>query len=236
MNVGNNQTAENINNSSILQAKGDININGISAEAALEICKYVVKAELSIYAQDARNEAEKRLSDISEKTIERITSLREDLLSRFKEPAIQLALNETFKNYIASGDENLEEDLIDLLLERLNIQDGTTEQSVIDEARNIIPKLSLNTVSLLALIAFSKLIFPLNRNQYDDLLTKLAPVAEKAGNVTSLDIAHLKQVGCGFGISAFQVAEPLERQLLSNYDMFFRHPISNEGYCFKKCV
>lgn len=226
MNFGNEQKIEGINQSTIVQAKGDINFNGITAEMAMKICKYVVKTELAVYTQDARVEAEKRLSDISEKTIDRITSLKEDLLHRFKEPAIQIALNETFKNYIASGDEELGENLIDLLIERLNVQERTTEQSIIDEARNIIHKLSSNTVSLLAILVFSKLIFPYNRKQYDDLLLKLAPLAEKLKNISSLDIAHLKQIGCGYGISAFHVTESLEKHLLSDYDLFFRHNIS----------
>jgi hypothetical protein len=225
MNFGNDQKIESVNQSTIVQAKGDINFNGITAETAMEICKYVVKAELAVYTQDARVEAEKRLSDISEKTIDRITSLKEDLLYRFKEPAIQMALNETFKNHIASGNEELGENLIDLLIERLKVQERTTEQSIIDEARNIIPKLPSNTVSLLAIMVFSKLIFPYNKKQYDDLLLKLAPLAERLKNISSLDIAHLKQVGCGYGISAFHVVEPLEKHLLSNYDLFFRHNI-----------
>lgn len=226
MNFGNDQKIESVNQSTIVQAKGDINFNGITAETAIEICKYVVKGELAVYTQDARVEAEKRLSDISEKTIDRITSLKEDLLHRFEEPAIQMALNETFKNYIASGNEELGENLIDLLIERLRVQDRTTEQSIIDEARNIIPKLSSNTVSLLAIMVFSKLIFPYNKEQYDDLLLKLAPLTEKFKNINSLDIAHLKQVGCGYGISAFHVAESLEKDLLSIYDLFFRYNIS----------
>lgn len=226
MNLGNDQKIEGVNQSNIIQAKGDITFNGISAETAMEICKYVVKSELAVYTQDARVEAEKRLSDISEKTIDQITSLKEDLLHRFKEPAIQMALNETFKNYIASGNEELGENLVDLLIERLNAQEKTSEQSIIDEARNIIPKLSSNTISLLAILVFSKLIFPLNRKQFNELLLKLSPLVERIGNISSLDIAHLKQVGCGYGISAFHVVEPLEKYLLSNYDLFFRHNIS----------
>lgn len=226
MNFGNEQKIESVDHSTIVQAKGDINFNGITAETAMEICKYVVKGELAVYTRDAKVEAEKRLSDISEKTIGQITSLKEDLLHRFKEPAIQIALNETFKNYITSGDEELGENLIDLLIERLNVQERSTEQSIIDEARNIIPKLSSNTVSLLAIMVFSKLIFPYNRKQYDELLLKLAPLTEKLKDISSLDIAHLKQVGCGYGISAFHVTESLEKHLMPDYDLFFRHSIS----------
>ena len=67
MNLGNDQKIEGVNQSNIIQAKGNITFNGISAETAMEICKYVVKSELAVYTQDARVEAEKRLSDISEK-------------------------------------------------------------------------------------------------------------------------------------------------------------------------
>ena len=54
MNFGNDQKIESVNQSTIVQAKGDINFNGITAETAMEICKYVVKAELAVYTQDAR--------------------------------------------------------------------------------------------------------------------------------------------------------------------------------------
>lgn len=67
MNFGNDQKIESVNQSTIVQAKGDINFNGITAETAIEICKYVVKGELAVYTQDARVEAEKRLLDISKK-------------------------------------------------------------------------------------------------------------------------------------------------------------------------
>ena len=227
MNLVNEQKILYVNNSSVLQAKGDININnGVSVETAMEICKYVVRSELAIYTQQAEIEAQKRLSDISEKTIDRITSLKEDLLQRFNEPAIQIALNETFKNYIASGDEILGENLIDLLIERLNVKEKSTEQALIDEARNIIPKLSSATVALLTFLVFSRLIFPYDKQKYDSLILKLAPLSERLNHINSLDIAYLKQVGCGTGISAFKTVSSLEKSLLSKYDLFFRHGIS----------
>lgn len=233
MNLGNEQQATDINHSIVSQANGNVvnNFNcGISAETAMEICKCVVKAELAVYTQNAEVEAQKRLSEISEKTIDRITSLKEDLLQRFNEPAIQIALNETFKSYMASGDEELGDNLIDLLIERLNTEERTTDQALIDEARSIVPKLSSETVAFLTILVFSRLIFPYNRTQYDALIVKLAPFAGKLKDITSLDIAYLKQVGCGTGISAFSTTESLESSLLSSYDLFFRKNISLDTF------
>ena len=61
MNFGNDQKIESVNQSTIVQAKGDINFNGITAETAMEICKYVVKAELAVYTQEAEAQAAKTL-------------------------------------------------------------------------------------------------------------------------------------------------------------------------------
>ena len=68
------------------------------------------------------------------------------------------------------------------------------------------------------------------------MLLKLAPLVERLKNISSLDIAHLKQVGCGYGISAFHVVEPLEKYLLSSYDLFFRHnfPLNELNDIFQK--
>ena len=101
--TNNKQEVADVQNSVVNQAQGDIIIhNGITAETAMEICKCVVRSELAIYTQQANETAHKRLDEISEKTIDRISSLKQDLLQRFNEPAIQIALNETFKSHIAA--------------------------------------------------------------------------------------------------------------------------------------
>ena len=108
--TNNKQEVADVQNSVVNQAQGDIIIhNGITAETAMEICKCVVRSELAIYTQQANETAHKRLNEISEKTIDRISSLKQELLQRFNEPAIQIALNETFKSHIAVGDEEVEE-------------------------------------------------------------------------------------------------------------------------------
>ena len=40
MNFGNDQKIENVNQSTVIQTKGNIILNGITAETAMEICKY----------------------------------------------------------------------------------------------------------------------------------------------------------------------------------------------------
>ena len=160
-----------------------------------------------------------------EKTIDKISSLKQELLQRFNEPAIQMALNETFKSHITTGDEELEEDLIDLLIERLNAQDRTTEQAIIDEARRIIPKLSHATIALLAVIVFSKIVFPYNKGKLETLIKKLSPTICKIKNIAIIDTEYLKQAGCGSGNQMMIVNSPLEQTLRGAYELIFREPM-----------
>ncbi len=228
MNLGSKQSIEDIHNSSVNQINGNITINnGISAADAIAICKEVIENQMAILRREAQTEADARLKKISDKIVSSIT---EDLLQRFKEPAIQFALNETISGYIKTGDDELGENLVDLLIERLEAKERTTQQSVIDEARQIISKLSSNAIALLSILVFQKIIFPLDRSQYDNLIRKLSPIAAKLGKITDLDIAYLKQVGCGMGITNFQVSSPLEETLLKSYDLLFKHKISNDDF------
>lgn len=229
--TNNKQEVADVQNSVVNQAQGDIIIhNGITAETAMEICKCVVRSELAIYTQQANETAHKRLDEISEKTIDRISSLKQELLQRFNEPAIQIALNETFKSHIAVGDEEVEENLIDLLIERLNVQDRTTEQAIIDEARSIIPKLSPAAIALVTVLVFSKLIFPYNKSKYEELIIKLSPIIHRIQNITALDAEYLKQVGCGSGNHMMVVNSSFEKTLMTDYELIFREPLSLEDF------
>ena len=233
--TNNKQEVADVQNSVVNQAQGNIIIhNGITAETAMEICRCVVKSELAIYTQQANETAYKRLDEISEKTIDRISSLKQDLLQRFNEPAIQMALNETFKSHIAAGDEELEDDLIDLMIERLNVQDRTTEQAIIDEARRIIPKLSPATIALLTVIVFSKLIFPYNKMRLEILIKNLSQVISRINNISILDTEYLKQVGCCTGTPILTVNTSLEQTFMQDYELIFRDPLPIE--CFNKIL
>lgn len=224
--TNNKQEVADVQNSVVNQAQGDIIIhNGITAETAMEICKCVVRSELAIYTQQANETAHKRLDEISEKTIDRISSLKQELLQRFNEPAIQIALNETFKSHIAVGDEELEENLIDLLIERLNVQDRTTEQAIIDEARQIIPKLSPATIALLTVIVFSTIVFPYNKAKLEELIQKLSPTICKIKDIAIIDTEYLKQAGCGSGNQMMIVNSPLEQTLKGAYELILREPM-----------
>ena len=147
-----------------------------------------------------------------------------------QEPAIQNALNETFKEYVKSGKEELGEDLIDLMIERVEVEEHTTNQSIIDEVRQILPKLSSSTVSLISLLTFSQLIIPRATDIFIDMLHKLSPLVENIRDIHNIDVAYLEQIRCGQSLSFVGFGKKFEQRMLSNYNLLFYYPISIDQF------
>lgn len=217
---------ESGNNSRNIQVAGDMHI-GITVTEALEISKMVVKQELDLYTKDALKTAEDRFKAIANRTVDRINSDRPDLFPKFKDPAIQIALYETYKKYIETGDDELGDNLINMLIDRLEIEHRCTKQFVIDDARIILSKLSTANLSFLALYVFALLNIPTNqKNDYVQIIKKLNKIVEQAALVTDLDLAYLKQTGCAMGVAMIHVNQHIAESLLKTYEYYFSSGIT----------
>ena len=159
-----------------------------------------------------------------------MSQLEDSTRQRFQEPSIQFAVNETMKEYIRSGKEELGDDLIDLMIERLKVEEHTTKQSLIDEARQILPKLSNSAVAVLAMLTFVKLIFLRERTEFVRILEKLTSLAGELGTPQSLDIAYLEQARCGQSLSFVTSNKNFVEEMKNTYDVLFSHPVSLEEF------
>lgn len=215
-------------NSHQIQAQ-TVNI-GMSYTEVKNLCQDLIQSELDTYKQDAFVEAEKRFNKISDRLLERLSQLEDSTRQRFQEPSIQFAVNETMKEYIRSGKEELGDDLIDLMIERLKVEEHTTKQSLIDEARQILPKLSNSAVAVLAMLTFVKLIFHRERTEFVRILEKLTSLAGELGTPQSLDIAYLEQARCGQSLSFVTSNKNFVEEMKNTYDVLFSHPVSLEEF------
>ena len=215
-------------NSSNIQIAGDCSI-GITAADAIAISREVAQHEIDRYKQEALAVAEERFEKIAEKAVESILEKNPKLLSSFREPAIQVALYDTYKKYIESGDDELGDNLIILLIERLNEVERNTKQFLIDDARNILPKLSRANLAFLALYVFSQINIPFKcRKEYEELLAKLKKLTAEVAEITTLDIAYLKQSGCTMSIPMIQTSKSIAECLLDTYEYYFSKGITND--------
>lgn len=236
----NDKIIKDVESSNVIQTGDNTTIyNGISFQEARELLKLLIEKEMALFRQEARMEADKRFNEIKDMIFAEIAKRNERLLERFKDPAIQIALHETMFNYIKTGDEKLGHIMVDYLIDRLHIEERSTTLALIDEARSIIPKLSAKVVALLAFKIFERIKFDsssFTADKYDKYLDDLSVLAEDIKGLSSMDIDFLKQLGCTdnemmITDSSFKEESIyLETTLLKRYDLFYRHPITNEMF------
>lgn len=239
----NDKTIKDVNDSNVIQAGDNSTINnniynGLSFQDARELFKLLIEKEMALFRQEARVEADKRFNEIKEMILSEVAKHDDKLLEKFKDPAIQIALHETMFNYIKTGDEKLGHIMVGYLIDRLHIEERSTTLALIDEARSIIPKLSAKVVALLAFKVFGGIKFDVlfTSEKYDKYLDDLSVLAEDIKGLSSMDIDFLKQLGCTdnkmmITDSSFKEESIyLETNLLKRYDLFYRHPITNEMF------
>jgi len=210
---------------------GQIHIHqGMNYDEVRTLCLDLVQRELALYKQQAIDESMRRFNQLMEKFLGQLSRIEEKKRQRLQEPAIQNALNETFKEYVKSGKEELGDDLIDLMIERVEVEDHTTSQSIIDEVRQILPKLSSSTVSLISILTFSQLILTRKTDVFMDMLLKLSPVIKHLQDIHPIDVAYLEQIGCGQSLSFVGFGKNFEQRMLSSYNLLFYHPISIDRF------
>lgn len=213
-----------------LQVQGQTVNVGMSYSDVKDLCTTLVQKELAIYEQKASETALLRFNQILDKLLKALSKLDEQYKMKFQEPAIQFAACETFKEFIRSGKEELSDDLIDLMIERLTVEEHTTKQALIDEARQILPKLSTSSVAILALLAACKLLFIRRREDYIDVFKRLSPLAKEVGTPQSIDIAYLEQIRCGQSLSFVTSFTPFVDAMMKTYAPIFTHPITIEEF------
>lgn len=205
---------------------GTVN-SGLGYSDVKEICTDILRTEMERYASKAFDEAERRFNVFTDNMLQRLSEIDGKLLNRFEEPAVQMSFHEATKSYIRSGDEFTKENLIDLLIERLRgAETSTTLSAVIDEAIQIVPKLTESTLSLLALIVFSQLNFPCDRKNFEQMLLKMTETVVKASESTPLDSAYLQQIGCCMGFKGLLSRQSIKTLLFSSYDLFYKKSIT----------
>lgn len=227
----NRQEASNINGSLIQQANGDIHNYGLGYSDVKEICRDVVKQELAIVTREASDTLNKEISTFEDQFVERLEKLENpQVIDKLKTPKLQFSLHDTMKEYAKTDDLGTKEELVDLLIERLKVDENTTEQYLIDEAIKILPNLSKPQVYLLGALTFRRVIDRGLSIIVEINLRKSAMLFEYLNEISTLDIYYLKLVNCCADMSGTSHYLPLIDILKPSYDLLFRHHIEEQAY------
>lgn len=218
------QQISGICNSTVNQAKGNIiNNYGMSAKDVIVIVNSVVADKMSILFKDAEATVKQRLNDFNKELLKKLQDIADKQIEKFSLPPVQLAARKAALGYVKSGDNNDKNELVELLIERVYVEEKTTKQHLIDEAIEILPTLSSNCLHLLTFLAFSKLIKQGSISDYEKWINSINPILENLPKVTSLDIEFLNQAGCTFNNIGFHSSNSFIENQLIGCDLLFRH-------------
>lgn len=173
---------------------------GVSYTDVKEIALDVFKNNFYQLSEEASNLALKRVEIFIEKVIEKLKSEKTSLLDSFKEPDMQYVIYNSQIAYARSGDENLSDVLIDLLVKRASITERSLKQIVLNESLEVAPKLTNNQLNLLSLLfLFKNAINPNMKSlEFLDYYIKIFVSPFINGlSVKDIDFWHLEYAGCG---------------------------------------
>lgn len=187
--------------SNVVQGGGDVTVNvGLTYAEARSIAQDVAKATFFELAGQAREIMSFRVEEITDRVIAKLASENPAGLDKATDPDFQYSLLTVQKEYGRSGDEDLGDLLVDLLVERSKESDRNILQIVLNQSLITAPKLTKQHLASLALIYLFKHTANLKLQSSDDLGKYLDEhvmpfVADRSGNDAAYQ--HLAFTGCG---------------------------------------
>jgi hypothetical protein len=222
-----NQKQDAGDNSTNLQGQQVIVNQGISYSDAKAIANDVFKANFIELKQEAALIAQERAEEVTEKVISQLSKRHPESLDEFENPALQDALFTVQKQYAISGDQDLGDLLVDILVDRAAAPKRDMVQIVLDESLGIAPKLTLEQFDTLTL---NFLLIRTRRSDvknYEELLAhfrkRIVPFIDKLSDRHS-DYTHIEYLGCAH-VRAGNYGQ-LEGNLRKTYKVFFSNGFS----------
>ncbi|WP_232508126.1 LPO_1073/Vpar_1526 family protein [Desulfobacula toluolica] len=224
-----NQKQDAGDNSTNLQGQQVIVNQGISYADAKEIANDVFKANFIELKKEAAAIAQKRAEEVTDKIISQLTERHPESIGEFEQPAMQDALFTVQKQYAMSGDEDLGDLLVDILVDRASEPKRNMVQIVLDESLSIAPKLTieqLDTLTLNFLLVSTRRIDVKNYNELVAHFNKrIIPFVENLSDSHS-DYTHIEYLGCGH-VRTGNYGQ-LEKRLRETYKAFFSKGFTEE--------
>lgn len=216
-------------NSTNLQGQQVIVNQGISYSDAKEIANDVFKANFIALKHEAAIIAQERAEEVTDKVMIQLSKRHPESINQFKTPALQDALFTVQKQYAISGDKDLGDLLVDILVDRAAAPKRNMVQIVLDESLSIAPKLTLEQFDTLTLNFLLISTRRLDARDYEGLLThfkkRVVPFIENISDKKS-DYTHAEYLGCGH-VRAGDYGR-LEVNFRETYKAFFSNGFSEE--------
>lgn len=148
----NNKNQKGAEKSTNIQAD-NVNIyNTLSYSDVKSIATDIFESNFIKLRDQAANCAIERVEEFTEKILKSLEQKNLESLDEFKEPGMQEALYVAQKEYAKSGDEDLGDLLVDIIVDRAETSERNMLQIVLDEALLTAPKITVEQLDTLTLI------------------------------------------------------------------------------------
>ena len=219
-------------NSKNLNVMGDYH-EGLSYKDARQVALDVFKANSSVYTEIAKKTIDERVVNITDDIFTMIYSELPDTVEKLVEPAVQDTLLKIQKEYAKNDDPALKERLIALLKNRLKADEKDMETIVLDEALEIVPKLTgiqLNILSLNLTVLRILHHEVTNRDIFFHMLTSKILLFYSNHMSKTMEYAHLQYLGCTGILSEGSTYKPIEEIFRNRYAGLFSRGFSREEF------
>lgn len=183
-----------------LQGQTIVINNGITYEDAKGIALDVFKSNYLKLSTKAANIAKQRAEELVDDYLQQMMARKPEAINTMEDPGMQYAIFSAQKEYAKTGDKNLSDMLVDILVDRASIPERNLKQIVLDESLLVVPKLTTSQIDIITLI------FILRHTQNDEvinlpilkdyLIRFLNPFIYTLSKEDSL-YQHIEYTGCG---------------------------------------
>ena len=219
-----------------VQAAGSVTIisSGLSAEDVKTISLDVFKSNAAVLAASAKQVAENRVEEMTELFLEQLQKRNPEALNQAVNPDFQMALLDAQKAYARTGDKDLAQVLIDLLVNRTQHQSRTFREIVLSESLQVVPRLTAQHINTISVIFILRHTSSFGVNDLDGLknlfMRQLAPFVDSlvASEACYQHLAYSGAANNSGGIQCGNVAIPEIWRL--NYPWIFSKGLPLEQY------
>jgi hypothetical protein len=219
---------EGAENSTNLQGQSIIINQGITYKDAKDIAIDVFKSNYLELSAKAADTARLRAEELVDNFLTEVKERNPNAINSMEDPGMQYALFTAQKEYAKTGDKDLADMLVDILVDRASQQQHNLKQIVLDESLSVAPKLTINQLDTLTLIFFLKYAMRRNLISIENLIHVLKQDFEPFTNNLSKENSlyqHLEYCGCGsVGLGSIKI----ENIILNNYKVFFSKGLAEE--------
>jgi len=202
---------------------------GLTYSDAKEIALDVFNSNFPRLRAEAAATAQERAEDVTEKFFLKLNERNPEAIKEFEQPAMQDALFTVQKQYAKSGDQELGDLLVDILVDRAAEPKRNMLQIVLDEALTVAPKLTVEQLDTITLNFLLLLTRRLDCATYVGLVnyftTKICPFIDGLTSEQTY-YNHIEYLGCGH-VRAGSYGQ-LENNLRQTYKGFFSKGFSLE--------